>query len=572
MPRPGAETRPPPLPIMDRRQLLAGATVVATAASSPAGAVARRRPPHPSEARDALAAGAGVAVAEISSGKVAGYIRGGIYAFKGMPYGDTTAGANRFLPPTRPKPWTGIRSSRQYGVVCPQDKGTGRLNDEEAFIFQWNDSVEGEDCLRVNVWAPGIGDGARRPVMVWLHGGGFDAGSGNDLPAFDGENLARRGDVVVVTLNHRLNLLGFLDLSKFGEPYAQSGNVGMLDIVAALEWVRENIQAFGGDPNRVLIFGQSGGGAKVGTLMGMPSAKGLFHRAVVQSGSFAFTNTPEKSRRLADLILAELGITASGLDRLHALPYADLQRASVEAMLKANGAAAGVPDIRNMANRLMFAPVADGRVLPEPPFSPRAPSVSFDVPMIVGTTLNEFTTGTNHPEYELMTEAELLAKAEASYPGRGSAVVSAFRQRTPKAKPFDLWSRIATAPVRQAAIDQAAAKAALGGAPAYLYWFTWQTPIFDGRPRAFHCAEIPFVFHNTDLCDHMTGGGSHARNLSDAMADTWIQFARTGDPNHPSLPHWSPFAAGAAPTMIFDDETRLELNPDAVERSSIATA
>lgn len=572
MARTADEAHPSLLPSLDRRSVLTGAVVVAGAAPGPADAAGRRRPPRHAKVNDAVVAGAGIAVAEINSGKVAGYVRRGVYAFKGMPYGATTEGASRFQPPAKPKPWTGVRSSRQFGLICPQDKGTGRLNDEEAFIFQWNDSVEGEDCLRVNVWTPGLDDGARRPVMVWLHGGGFEAGSGNDLPVFDGENLARRGDVVVVTLNHRLNLLGFLDLSKFGEPYAQSGNVGMLDIVAALEWVRDNIKLFGGDPDRVLIFGQSGGGAKVGTLMGMPSAKGLFHRAIVQSGSFAFTNSPEKSRRLADLMLAELGVTASNLDRLRALPYADLQRASVEALRKANGSAGGAPDIRNMANRVMFAPVADGHVLPEAPFSPRAPTISSDVPMIIGTTLNEFTTGMNHPEYELMTEAELLARAEVSYPGRGSVVTAAFRRRTPNAKPFDVWSRIATAPVRQAAIDQAAAKAALGGAPAYLYWFTWQTPILDGRPRAFHCAEIPFVFHNAELCDHMTGGGLRARSLSDSMADAWIQFARTGDPNPPASARWSRFAAGSVPTMIFDDEIRLELNPDVVERSSLATA
>ena len=360
--------------------------------------------------QDELTAGAGIAEAETRSGKVAGYRAHGIFAFKGIPYGDTTAGANRFLPPRPPKAWAGVRSSRSYGTVAPQDKGTGRLNDEEAFLFQWNDSVEGEDCLRVNVWTPGIADKAKRPVMVWLHGGGFAAGSGNDLPAFDGHNLAKRGDVVVVTLNHRLNLLGFMDLSNHGSAYAQSGNVGMLDIVAALAWVRDNIAAFGGDPGRVTIFGQSGGGAKVSTLMGMPAAKGLFHRAIVESGSFRLSNTQERSRRLADLTLRELGVSGTDLERLQTMPYADLVRASDAVMKRENKPMGPVFDMRRMASNLGFGPVLDGDVLPGSAFGPDAPGITADVPMIIGTTLNEFVTGINHPEYETMTMDELRGR------------------------------------------------------------------------------------------------------------------------------------------------------------------
>jgi para-nitrobenzyl esterase len=516
-----------------------------------------------------VVARAGTAVVEIESGKIAGAIINKIYSFKGLPYGATTAGENRFCPAQKPKPWTGIRSSRQYGLVCPQDKGTGRLNDEEAFMFQWQDSVEGEDCLRINVWTPGINDNKKRPVMVWLHGGGFAAGSGHDTLMLDGENLARRGDVVVVSLNHRLNILGFLDLAKYGEKYSLSGNVGMLDIVTALTWVRDNISVFGGDPGRVLIFGQSGGGAKVSTLMGMPSAKGLFHRAVVQSGSFALSNTKDKSQKLADLLLAELGLGAATVDRLQALPYADLRRASENVLRRVNPPFDMTANIRKMAASLSFGPVIDGQTLPSMLFSGKAPVISADVPMIIGTTLNEFATGMNNPDFKLMTEAELEAKIEPLYPGSVKKILSAFRHRTPDAKPYELWSRIASAPVRQAAVIQATAKAALNSAPVYLYWFTWQTPIFDGRPQAFHCAELPFVFYNTDRCATMTGGGPDARALAGKVADAWIQFAWTGDPNHKGIPNWPRFTPQAVPTMMLDNNVQVELNPDALELESI---
>ncbi|OYY89920.1 MAG: carboxylesterase [Sphingomonas sp. 28-66-16] len=524
---------------------------------------------HASRDRESLVAGTGIAAVQTQYGKIAGYRAHDIFAFKGVPYGDTTGGANRFLPPRPPKPWTGVRSARSYGLVAPQDKGTGRLHDDEAFLFQWNDSVEGEDCLRVNIWTPGIADNARRPVMVWLHGGGFAAGSGNDLPAFDGHNLARRGDVVVVTLNHRLNLLGFLDLAAHGSAYARSGNVGMLDIVAALAWVRDNIANFGGDPDRVTIFGQSGGGAKVSTLMGMPAAKGLFHRAIVQSGSVVLRNTPERSRRLTELTLRELGIGGNPIERLQAMPYADLVRASDAVMQRENKPMGPVFDMRRMVGNLGFGPVLDGDVLPTAPFGPDAPEMTADVPMIIGTTLNEFATAINHPEYEAMTMDDLRGRLAAMFPDRADAVLAAFRQRTPQASPFDLWSRIASAPMRRGAIDQAASKAVQRRAPAYLYWFQWQTNVLDGRPRAFHCAEIPFVFANAERCDHMTGGGPRAAALEASIADAWIAFARTGNPNHAGLPVWRPYEATTQATMLFDDRCRLVLGIDREEQASV---
>jgi para-nitrobenzyl esterase len=561
---------------VDRRPWMQGVVAAGLAASTAATAAAagpERRSPaprRPSAEQDPLRAGTGVAIARTTAGSVAGFAQDGILVFKGVPYGADTGGANRFRPPLPPRPWIGVRSARAYGPVSPQDKGTGRLNDEEAFIFQWNDSVEGEDCLRINIWTPGVGDEGRRPVLVWLHGGGFAAGSGHDLPAFDGHALAAGGDAVVVTLNHRLNLLGFLDLSHYDAAYAQSGNVGMLDIVAALRWVRDNIAQFGGDPARVLVFGQSGGGAKVSTLMGMPAARGLFHRAVVMSGSFIPCATPAKARRLSDLMLAELGVGPGEIDRLLAMPYLDLRRASEAVLGRVNPGPGEFPDVRRLADSLGVAPVIDGKTVLASPERADMPDLSADVPMIIGSTLNEFVTGINHPEREAMREEELARLVEAFTPGRGGAVITAFRRRTPNASPFDLWSRIAAAPVRQGAVAQAMAKAKHSRAPAYLYWFSWQAPVLDGRPRAFHCLDIPFLFANTSRCASMTGGGGRAAALSRRMTDALLAFARTGDPNHPGLPVWRPVDGADLPTMIFDDRPRLERDPDAAERIALS--
>jgi para-nitrobenzyl esterase len=566
---------------LGRRALLKGSAgilggVAAAAALPSFGAVADEKKSVAMKSgvdKRSILASSKEAVVDTQAGKAAGYVRNGIYTFKGIPYADTTEGPNRFLPPAKLKPWTGVRSSRQFGHVAPQAARTGWANDEEAFLFSWNDGIQGEDCLRVNIWTPGLGDGKKRPVMVWLHGGGFAAGSGQELLSYDGENLARRGDVVVVTLNHRLNVLGYLNLAGYGDKYASSANVGMLDIVAALEWVRDNITAFGGDPGTVTIFGQSGGGGKVSALMGMPSAKGLFHRAIVESGSMLKMGTQDRSRKLAGLVVAELGLTAATIDKIQSLPYEQILQASTEVMRKNNPRpAGGVPNFRRMADMLGFSPVVDEKLLPAHPFDPRASEISADVPMIVGTTLNEFVTATNHPEYEEMTDAEIAQKVEGLFPGKSAAIIAAFRQRTPTAKPFDIWSHIGASTVRENAIKQCTAKAALGKAPAYLYWFTWQTPVLDGRPRAFHCSEIAFAFDNTDRCENMTGGGADARALAANVSEAWIHFARTGNPNHAGIPHWTEFSPGTLPTMIFDNKTEAINNPDAGEQKSIAEA
>lgn len=539
-----------------------GAVPAASALSMSAAALAQRSGNASPEQAGELTATKTVSLAKSVNGEVLGYRRGGIHTFKGIPYAASTAGARRFLPAMAPEPWHRARSSRSYGPICPQDQGNGRMSDEHAFIFQWQDAYMGEDCLRLNVWSPGL-DNRKRPVMVWLHGGGFEAGSGHDIAPFDGHNLAQRGDAVVVTINHRLNILGFLDLSAYGDKYAQSGNASLMDIVAALEWVRNSITGFGGDPGRVTIFGQSGGGGKVSMLMGMPAAKGLFHRAIVQSGSFASAQPQENSRKLAALVLEELGIGRSDLARIADVPYATLSQAGLKAVRRAGGGA-------GPANRFGFGPVADGTVIPAEPWGTTGPAMSVNVPLLVGTTRHEFDNGIGNAEFFAMTEAELLTKTERAFPGKGAAVVAAFRSLDPQAPPAAVSSQISSARFRQAAIDQAAAKAAQGGARAWLYRFDWITPVLDGRPLAFHCAELPFVFDNVSRCATMTGNGARAHVLADSIAGAWIAFARDGDPNHGGLPRWDSFDPAGKPTMLFDDRCRLIRNADTDALATLA--
>ena len=494
-------------------------------------------------------------IVETDLGRVRGYIRNGIFTYKGNPYGDDTSGAARFKPSQKAKPWTGVRSSMQYGSVCPQPERRGWKNDEEAWMFSWDDGAPGEDCLRVNVWSAGINDNKKRPVMVWLHGGGYTAGSGQELRSYDGENLARKG-VVLVSLNHRLNVFGHLDLSAYGPEYAQSGNVGMLDIVLALEWVRDNIPKFGGDPGCVTVFGQSGGGGKVCTLTTMPAAEGLFHRAIVQSGSLGQFRKPEDAAKTTQAFLKQLNIDTSSNDhsaiaRLHELPWHEIEAAAVVATTPT----AGLPrliNFRHTANLLGWSPVLDGKVVTSDAF-PDTPDRVKKIPLLVGTVMNEFVTATNHPEYWEWTDADLQSHAQEAMPQQAAATIATVKEMYPDAKPFQQWSIIAVANVRGAALDQATSKAAAGGAPAYVYYFTWQAPVLDGRPMAFHCAELAFCFDNAVRCENMTGRSPEAQALADKVSDAWIHFARTGDPNHPGLPHWPAFNAKDKSTMVFDN-------------------
>jgi len=514
------------------------------------------------------------AVVNTTAGKVRGFTHSGIHTFKGIPYAADAGGAGRFVPPVKPAAWTGVRSAMSFGPTCPQAARTGWLNDENAFLFQWDDGQPGEDCLRVNVWTPGLDDGGKRPVMVWLHGGGWTSGSGQEQPAYNGENLSRRGNAVVVSLNHRLNMLGYLNLAAYSDRYASSVSVGVLDLVAALEWVRDNIANFGGDPGNVLIFGQSGGGGKVSTLLSMPMAKGLFHKAVVQSGSTLRLGELPSSEKLAAEVVAQLALNKSNIDKVQTVPYAQLLAAGNAALkkLQPNPPAGGIgmPTVRSAAQRFGFGPVVDGKIVTRHPFDPDAPDVSANVPMIIGTVLNETSTSMTHAALESMTDDDVRKRASERYGTKASTVVDAYRKAYPDIKPVELLSRMFS--VRTNAVTQAERKAALRAAPAYMYLFAWHTPILDGRPRAFHCSEIPFVFANTDVSAFATGGTAEAKELGDKVSDAWINFARKGDPNHPGLPKWPAYSADTGPVMIFDKACEVKNDPDRELRKVVAAA
>lgn len=513
--------------------------------------------PAPADGRVTIAASANNAVADTTPGKVRGYTRNNILTFKGIPYGDTTAGENRFMPPKKPKPWAGVRDCLVYGPMCPQKPDTGWLQEEYGFLYQWVDGFPDEDCLRLNVWTPKL-DGKKRPVMFWIHGGGFATGSSQEHPSYDGESLSTLGDVVVVSINHRLNAFGYLDLADYGSQYAASGNVGMLDIVQSLEWVRDNITNFGGDKNNITIFGQSGGGSKVITLMAMPSAKGLFHRAISQSNSIVQMSTHEYATKITALVLADLNITKDRIAELHQVKPARLVEALAVAERKMG------PAVPADVGRAGLQTVVDGKILPTHPFDPVVPAMAANVSFMVGTCRNEASASINNAPLEDLDEAGLKKRIIDKYGTKGDHVYAVLRKSHPDVKPVEILSFIsAQNPI---AYLQASRKAAQNAAPAYLYMFAWHTPVLDGRPRSFHCSEIPFAFNNTAKCENYTGDTDEARKLADKVAKAWINFARTGNPNHSGLPQWPAFNDSNGAMMVFNNTCAVMNDPDGDSR------
>lgn len=489
----------------------------------------------------------------ISSGRIAGLIEDGVYIYKGIPY----AKAERFMAPVAPDKWEGVRSCRAYGPTCPQAKRMGWYSDEQAYAFQWDDGYADENCLRLNVWSKNVGGKDKLPVMVWLHGGGYAAGSGQELASYDGTSLASTGEVVVVTLNHRLNVLGFLDLSAFGDKYAMSGNAGLLDIVAALKWVNENIAAFGGDAGNVTIFGQSGGGGKVSTLLATPAAKGLYHKAIVQSGSMLRTMTAADSRKIGEATVAALGLTPDSIDRIQTVPYERLLAAGEKAVAQVRAEAE-----KSGITSFMFgwAPTVDGSVLPRQPFDPEAPAQSRDIPMMIGTTIHEFNMSAYVPALRTIDAQGVRDMLGQKYGDRADEFEKAFAKAYPRHTPKDMIDIDVI--FRPNALEQARIKTEQGGAPVYMYQFAWESPVLDGIFRSTHCMEIPFVFANTDRHASMTGGGDGARELAARMSRAWINFAKTGNPATDLLPDWEAYTPRNGATMIFNNECKVVHNHD----------
>ena len=520
------------------------------------------------------------AVADTQYGKVRGFVDGDVFTFKGIPYGQNTGGENRWLPAKAPKPWNGEYPALIYGPNCPQilhswDRPAARQGQgdavwgsiEQTFIQDWDDGYQGEDMLKLNVWTPSLT--GKRPVMVYFHGGGFFFGSAYELPSQEGAQMARHHDVVSVTVNHRLNILGFFDLSEIGGPaYADSANVGMTDLVAVLRWVRDNIANFGGDPDCVMIYGQSGGGSKVTTLMGMPSAAGLFHRASVQSGGGGNPPGAEQSRALARYIMAELGLRPNDVGALQKMEWAKLNAAANAVVEKVNGPrqpGLGMGAPSGPTPRVGMGPTMDGRVITMRSFFEGAPEISKNVPMLIGSVSEEGNRMSSKP-----TEAEWRDSLAAVIgDAKAGALIAAMKKAHPEKSIPTLSYGVSGLLMRNNVTRMAGMKSDQKAAPVFTYFFTWQSPMLEDA-GAWHTAELAFCFDNAKRCEQGTGNTPEAQKLAKKMAAAWATFARTGNPSRSGLT-WKPFEPDRCPTMVFDNKCRLVDDPEGEVRKLLLT-
>ena len=511
-------------------------------------------------------------IVETTSGKVRGTGLDDIMIFKGVPYGAPTEGQHRFRPPVAPAAWAGIRDTVAHGNGCHQasvewaSSHGGRNVIAEMIAPDPTSEMQGEDCLVLNVWTSSIDERAKRPVMVWFHGGYFTAGSGSSQ-LYDGTRLCRQGDVVIVTVNHRLNVFGFLDVSEIGgADFAQSGNAGMLDLVAALEWVRANIARFGGDPRNVTIFGESGGGAKVCTMLAMPVAKGLFHKAIIQSGPFLRANLAKDSRAITRALLNELGLGDIGA----------LQKVDPKVLLKASIAAEAKAGVHRPLDGSMgsFAPTIDGVTLLDHPFEPEAPNESADIPLMIGTTKDELTLFlATIPGFGSMGDAEAAAILEAFTGKPAQDALAFYAALQPHETPtYRLVNLLTDRMARRPSTIVAERKAMQGRGPVYSYVLAWKTPVLDGMMRSTHALDVPLVFDNVASAKGLVGTGSDAQAMASVMSSTWLAFARDGAPNGPKIPHWPPYSVDRRATMVFDTESKVVDDYDGETRAYWASA